>query len=63
MTDVVSYKVNETQALLLAMKADTKEAQTIRAEIVAVFMEWRRGRLAPRLLAPKALEVLADLRA
>jgi hypothetical protein len=62
MTDVVTHQLNEADALLLAAKANTREAQTIRAEMIAVFMEWRRGRLAPRSVAPMSLLLLADLR-
>lgn len=42
------YWLNEAQALLLCMKSDAPRAEDIREEIIAVFLAWRHGELAPR---------------
>jgi hypothetical protein len=55
MTDNVEYLLNERQALLLAMRADVKEAQRaadIRAEMIEIIKAWHRGNLLPKHKAP-----------
>lgn len=40
-----SFHLNEPQALLVCMKADTDKAADAREQIIRVFMAWRRGEL------------------
>lgn len=41
----VPYYLNEAQALLVAVKSETENAQAVRAMLIRVFMAWRRGEL------------------
>jgi hypothetical protein len=41
------FYLNEPQALLLCMFSRTERAAAVRAELIRVFMEWRRGALRP----------------
>jgi hypothetical protein len=43
----VAYLLNEAQALLLCMKADTPASEEIRAEIIAVFRAAKHGQPIP----------------
>lgn len=45
------YWLNEPQALLVCMFSRTERAAAVRAELIAVFMDWRRGHPTP---APEA---------
>jgi prophage antirepressor-like protein len=42
-----AFYLNEAQALLIVMKAETKNAEAARAEIIAVFKAYRHGQLVP----------------
>lgn len=42
-----AHYLNEAQALLIVMKAETKNAEAARAEIIAVFKAYRHGQLVP----------------
>jgi hypothetical protein len=44
--------VSEAGMLKLAMTADTEPGKRVRAEIIAIVMAWKRGRLLPRAEAP-----------
>jgi hypothetical protein len=46
-TPYVEYRLNEGQALLICMRSDAPHAADVRAELIAVFQAWRRGKLAP----------------
>jgi hypothetical protein len=55
MSDSDAYLLNESQMLLLCMKADAKEAaraDDFRAEIIEVVRAWARGSLLPEHKAP-----------
>lgn len=60
---MTEYHLNEAQALLLCMLADSKEAKqadAVRGEIIAVVKAWRRGKLLPRWEAPALSSVLGE---
>lgn len=44
----MEYLLNEAQALVISMLARTPKAPEVRKMVIDVFMEWRRGQLAPR---------------
>jgi hypothetical protein len=57
------YYLNEAQSLLLVMMADKAESQkaaTLRAEMVNILKAWRRGVLAPRSAAPELTAMLDE---
>lgn len=43
----MEYLLNEAQALVISMLARTPKAPEVRKMVIDVFMEWRRGQLAP----------------
>jgi hypothetical protein len=42
------FLLNEPQALLVVMRADTAAAADVRQQVIEVFMAWRQGRLSPQ---------------
>lgn len=42
-----AYYLNEEQALLVCMLSRTPQAKQVRAEVIRVFVAWRRGELGP----------------
>jgi hypothetical protein len=46
------HLLNEAQALLLCMRADTAPAAEVRAEMIAILQAWRKGELLPMHKAP-----------
>lgn len=50
------FWLNEPQSILICMFSRTDKAAQVRAEIVRVFMEWRRGRRAGGISAEQLLE-------
>ncbi|MBY6244011.1 hypothetical protein [Methylosinus sp. Sm6] len=64
----LTYLLNEQQALLICMFARTANAAKVRAQVIAVYMDWRRTRIAadsaplpPRAEARPAVARLAPI--
>lgn len=55
--DNTEYRLNEAQAILLGMLADTSKAKEMRSEIIEIVKAWRRG----RLLSPSNVPVLMSI--
>ena len=52
--EVSEFWLNEEQALLICMLSRTEKAKEVRAEVIRVFMDYRRGELQP-VVDPMAL--------
>jgi hypothetical protein len=48
-----AYLLNEPQALLVCMFAETPQAAEVRAQVLRVFMAWREGRLTAHAAAAR----------
>ncbi len=61
---VLTYYLNEAQALLLCMLSRTPRAADVRQEVIAVFMAWRRGTLvSPARLSAQMNHAVAAIAA
>ncbi|MBP7336883.1 hypothetical protein [Niveispirillum sp.] len=63
-----TYWLNEPQALLVCIRSDAPQAPAVRQSLIQVYMDWRRGQLAPaatdmdgRPLALTEPEIMAAL--
>lgn len=52
------YWLTEEQALLICMRSDAPRAPAVRAEIIAVFMAWRRGKTPA--ISHQAIDAVID---
>jgi hypothetical protein len=55
----MEYRLNEAQAILLGMRADTAKAQEMRSEIIEIVKAWHRGELLPASAAPVVMQIYA----
>jgi hypothetical protein len=60
--DNTEYLLNESQAILLGMRADTEKAKEMRSEIIEIVRAWHRGKLLSPIDAPVLMSVYNLLR-